>query len=688
MDLPVIALLINLGNGLFPPSLIVLENNNSHSPNTRVTKVFAMKYSTQYTLTLFCAFLFLWLFAGLLTACSPNGNEPVFQATGTTTPETLLPLSTATAYDFLVEPNVNQNSEEPYYYEGWSIYDNLLEGYADFLADPELPLLTREALLDELPTIQAEATEWAKPIATIDIPHEDMLATIDADLATGVAIRDLTETPRPTPTLVFGLLNTGYGTEIVFTGRGTWGINAWRGYINSDLVFIRTGGNQQMKGIVAITVNESRESYFTNEEVGYGLKIIDILFNRYIAMEGVLDSTLASTSEMYYFDMVAREFMAQPTAELWIENFPGGGGNTLQAQPTLQPQATPTPPIALTISPINPTLHWNTQHTEECWASGGWAIPAEFFPRGGGQETISPEIITTYYLTCFNPVAHTTAWTAPDTGSPSVMSTFTANTQTPLFTTTNTPIALQWSVSYYSGQTCQASGAWSGTKALFGSENIASLPIGKHLFTLTCQKEILSVLVVVEEAPPSPTPTPAPTATPTITPSPTATPTPSPTPALEIKINFQPSGAPVPTGYVVDSGQLYGAQGNGYTYGWDVDITTTARDRNNNASPDQRYDTLVHFQLWPGPYPTKWEVALPNGQYEVRVVAGDPSYTNSVYRLVAEGVEIINGTPTSGTRWFDNTVVVMVSDGKLTLTNGTGANNNKINFIEIRAVAP
>jgi hypothetical protein len=118
--------------------------------------------------------------------------------------------------------------------------------------------------------------------------------------------------------------------------------------------------------------------------------------------------------------------------------------------------------------------------------------------------------------------------------------------------------------------------------------------------------------IAIEEAPLPPA-TPTPTATATPLPTATATPSPTPSSGLDIKINFQPSGASIPTGYLVDSGQPYGSRGNGYTYGWDIDITSTTRDRNNALSPDQRYDTLIHTQLWPGPYASAWEIELPNG---------------------------------------------------------------------------
>ena len=152
------------------------------------------------------------------------------------------------------------------------------------------------------------------------------------------------------------------------------------------------------------------------------------------------------------------------------------------------------------------------------------------------------------------------------------------------------------------------------------------------------------------------------------------------------RINFQPAGAPIPAGFLADTGAVFANRGNGYSFGWNANNSTTARDRNAANSPDQRYDTLQHMQKPENPSAV-WELAVPNGQYRVRVVSGDPSNIDSVFRTNVEGVLTINGTPTTTTRWFDNTVTVTVTDGRLTISNATGAQNNKINFVEITAVS-
>jgi hypothetical protein len=148
------------------------------------------------------------------------------------------------------------------------------------------------------------------------------------------------------------------------------------------------------------------------------------------------------------------------------------------------------------------------------------------------------------------------------------------------------------------------------------------------------------------------------------------------------RINFQPSGRPVPTGYVADTGAIYGDRGSGRTFGWSTVNSAQTRDRNAANSADQRYDTLTHLQKPENPNP-RWEMAVPNGQYRVRLVCGDPSYTDSVFRVSVEGTLACNATPTASNRWTEATVTVTVTDGRLTVANAAGGVNNKINFIDI-----
>jgi len=151
-----------------------------------------------------------------------------------------------------------------------------------------------------------------------------------------------------------------------------------------------------------------------------------------------------------------------------------------------------------------------------------------------------------------------------------------------------------------------------------------------------------------------------------------------------MKINFQPAAAPVPAGYLVDSGAVYGNRGNGFSYGWSAS-NANAVDLNSAETPglDQRYDTFNKLQ---GGGSSTWELGVANGSYLVRVAAGDVS-TNAVYKIMAEGVLVLDKTPVDGEKWFTRSAVVTVNDGRLTVTNGAGASNNKINFIEVISLA-
>jgi glucose/arabinose dehydrogenase len=156
--------------------------------------------------------------------------------------------------------------------------------------------------------------------------------------------------------------------------------------------------------------------------------------------------------------------------------------------------------------------------------------------------------------------------------------------------------------------------------------------------------------------------------------------------AFTARVDFQTSNSQGFAGYVADTGQVFGNRGNGFSYGWNASNSSTTRNRNASNSPDERYDTLIHLQKSPNSN-ARWEIAVPNGTYNVRLVAGDPKFFDSVYRINVEGVLGLAGTPTTSQRWIDSTVQVTVSDGRLTVSNAVGAQNNKLAFLEVTQVA-
>ncbi|MBN1507999.1 MAG: LamG domain-containing protein [Sedimentisphaerales bacterium] len=148
------------------------------------------------------------------------------------------------------------------------------------------------------------------------------------------------------------------------------------------------------------------------------------------------------------------------------------------------------------------------------------------------------------------------------------------------------------------------------------------------------------------------------------------------TAALLIKINFQPSTATVPAGYLPDCGEVFGDRGNGYSYGWDRDIQSDARKRGRSA--DQRYDTIVQMQE---NGPTTWEIEVPPGVYNLYLACGDPSYTDQINTLDIEGT--IQTDP-DGPDYFDEySLTVTVTDGRLTIKPAPGGTKCKLIFIHI-----
>ena len=146
-------------------------------------------------------------------------------------------------------------------------------------------------------------------------------------------------------------------------------------------------------------------------------------------------------------------------------------------------------------------------------------------------------------------------------------------------------------------------------------------------------------------------------------------------------INFQPSNAPVPDGYLVDSG---GGFDSAKGYGWTVGPNSYgARDRNNPASPDQTYDTMIHVAS-----DSVWEAVMPsNGTYRVTICMGDPSYPTGTPAVQVEGITIIRGQALSASnQWIEKSADIQVNDGRLSVTFAGSIDIARICWIKIDAL--
>src|SRR5688500_18121308 len=155
--------------------------------------------------------------------------------------------------------------------------------------------------------------------------------------------------------------------------------------------------------------------------------------------------------------------------------------------------------------------------------------------------------------------------------------------------------------------------------------------------------------------------------------------------AFSALIDFQPPNVPTQSGYQKDKGAVFGDRGNGLTYGWNA-TNNNGVDRNSKRSFNQAYDTFLHTQK-NGNF--AWEIAVPNGTYDVRPIAGDAAAVDSFYHFLAEGQTIISGRPSSPYQhWVGGNMPITVTDGRLTISNGPNAVNNKIALIEVRERPP
>src|SRR5688572_8728408 len=140
--------------------------------------------------------------------------------------------------------------------------------------------------------------------------------------------------------------------------------------------------------------------------------------------------------------------------------------------------------------------------------------------------------------------------------------------------------------------------------------------------------------------------------------------------AFTALIDFQPSSVPTQSGYQKDTGAAFGSRGNGLTYGWNA-TNNNGVDRNSKKSFNQAYDTFIHMQKG-GTF--TWELAVPNGSYDVRIIAGDPVLTSGdFYHILAEGQNAINGRPSTAQLFIGSNQAITVTDGRLTISNGPNA---------------
>ncbi|NJL12395.1 MAG: hypothetical protein HC913_04955 [Microscillaceae bacterium] len=149
-----------------------------------------------------------------------------------------------------------------------------------------------------------------------------------------------------------------------------------------------------------------------------------------------------------------------------------------------------------------------------------------------------------------------------------------------------------------------------------------------------------------------------------------------------------------PAGFIVDNGSAYGGSP---ARGW-INPNTNLPQSNqrylnggvtNAWSDSDKLNRTWNYLNNPIDGFYKWELALPNGLYNVLISVGDPSLEAGIHRVNIEGVNAVNDfIPTNTIRQQLGFVTVQVTDGRLTLDAGEGGSFTKLNYIRTALANP
>ncbi len=144
-----------------------------------------------------------------------------------------------------------------------------------------------------------------------------------------------------------------------------------------------------------------------------------------------------------------------------------------------------------------------------------------------------------------------------------------------------------------------------------------------------------------------------------------------------IGFNFQPATGPSEAPYLADSGATVADRGNGWTYGWNTDLSARAELTNFTSSVLSN----THIGLPPG---AEWSLEdVPAGRYRVTVAVGGPN-RQTLNVINVEGEPVHAGTSLGTKKTALASAIVTVVDGKLTLDNGASADlKTSVVFLEI-----
>jgi len=143
-------------------------------------------------------------------------------------------------------------------------------------------------------------------------------------------------------------------------------------------------------------------------------------------------------------------------------------------------------------------------------------------------------------------------------------------------------------------------------------------------------------------------------------------------------IDFLPADAAPAYGYVSDNGLVYDATRG---FGWDAAVLVKKRDLLPNDCRD-------HFVQVVNTSTATWNLDVPNGQYFVSLVCGDP-FTSATHRVALEGEIVVADVYAIGGQYVvRSNLPVYVQDGRLTMTLGGSGQitSTKVGCIDVEPV--
>ncbi len=145
--------------------------------------------------------------------------------------------------------------------------------------------------------------------------------------------------------------------------------------------------------------------------------------------------------------------------------------------------------------------------------------------------------------------------------------------------------------------------------------------------------------------------------------------------AICTQVDFAPSASQVAPGFRKDDGSVFSSSTG---IGWDVSVGTRARGSARRLELDTFAFTAVE---------RTWSAEVANGDYEVCVEAGDPSYAQGPHRIAVNGVNLIEDARSRAGEFVSSCPVgspasnIPVRNGRLQVAIGGTTGNTMINYL-------